>query len=151
MARFNYFKILRIADLYSVSFIFYFCASVLSALTEWVSFVALLKTCGPVLAATLAFVIATGINLLVCHCFVFKSMRSFIDEALLLFIWSGAVFVINITVFLALIRLTATDVIIAKILGSCVGFVFNYAVRQFFIFSPLSRFAPISTFIRRMR
>jgi putative flippase GtrA len=135
------------ADKYALTLLAYGTVSVASALTEWASFIAALPLVGAVLAALTGFFTATILNSILSHFFVFRSRRSFIEEFVLIFGMGALVFAGNFLLFYILYAFAAVSPLYAKILGTCFGFVFNYAIRQLFIFSRFPRFARISAFI----
>lgn len=66
------------------------------------------------------------------------------QDFLLVYAVSGIAFVVNFAVYLGLYRGIGVDVMTSKVLGTCFGFVFNYSLRQFYVFSRISRFAALS-------
>jgi putative flippase GtrA len=93
-------------------------------------------------------VIATGVNFVLSRNFVFRSRSSWASELALLFLSSAVVFVGNLAVFYVLYEFFGVHLMIAKILGTMAGFVFNFAARQFWIFSSHPRYAPMSEVLR---
>jgi putative flippase GtrA len=78
----------------------------------------------------------------------FHSRHSFSKEFILVFGLSSVAYVGNIGAFYLLYAFATINLIVAKILGTCFGFVFNYAARQFFVFSRVSRFVAVSEAVK---
>lgn len=132
------------SDVYGIGFVLYFSVGIVSALVEWSTFIACLCLVAPLWAASVGFIIATGVNLILSHYLVFRPKRALGEEIFLTFALSALAFVVNILVFNVLFEFIQLQILLAKMLGTCSGFVFNYAFRQFFIFSRESRFVPVS-------
>jgi putative flippase GtrA len=115
---------------------------------EWSVFAACLQTMSPLFAACAGFLLATFVNFFLSRTFVFKSRLGYVNEFAAVGLASGGVFLLNLTVFYGLYALLAVPVMIAKVMGTLVGFVGNYAVRQFWIFSGLPRHAPVLELLR---
>jgi putative flippase GtrA len=141
-------RLLRRANTYSGSFVAYVGVSILSALTEWLTFAFALPALGPLPAAGAGFVVATLLNFMLSRYLAFRSIRPLLQDFILVYAMSGVAFVVNIGVFYLLYAHLAIAVFPAKVLGTCAGFAFNYLFRQFFIFSPIPRIAPIAAILR---
>jgi putative flippase GtrA len=137
-----------IADKYGLGLLAYCGVAIVSALTEWLSFIVALSSLGPARAAVVGFLLATAVNFLLSHHFAFRSVRSYWKEFALIFGTSAIVFVGNFSLFYLLYAIADVNVLYAKILGTCFGFGANYAARQFLIFSRVSRF-PLATAVLR--
>ena len=137
-----------IIDRYSPSLIAYGCVSVASALTEWLTFYVALFWLSPAPAALTAFVIATAANFLLSRHFAFRSTRPFWKEFALVMGMSAIPYVGNFALFYLLYATADVNVMLAKILGTCFGFGFNFAIRQFFIFSRVPKFRPASAILQ---
>jgi hypothetical protein len=87
------------------------------------------------------------VNLVVTHMRHYRqfSPLGWFNELALVMIASAAVFVWNLAVFYLLYQFLSVPIMIAKMIGTLVGFVLNYTARQFWIFSRLSRYASTST------
>jgi putative flippase GtrA len=140
--------LLRFANAYGTGLIAYLAVAFISAATEWGTFAAAATAMPPIQAALVGFVIATGVNFVLSRRFVFRSRSSWASELALLYLSSAAVFVGNLTVFYVLYDIFDVHLMIAKILGTMAGFVFNFVARQFWIFSPRPRYAPMSEVLR---
>ncbi len=140
--------ILPLANRYGIGFAIYCGIAVVSALSEWASFLVALWEMGPNSAAILAFFVATLINLLLSRWAAFLSVRRLWIEVLLVIAMSAIAFVANFLCFIALYRYAGINVLAAKVSGTFVGFGFNYLVRQFFIFSPIPLHKPVSVVLR---
>jgi putative flippase GtrA len=134
-------------DRYGTGFVAYFGVAFASALTEWGAFYISLVLMSPAPSALVGFVVATTVNFLLSRGFVFTPAHSPAREFFLVMATSALVFVANFAAFY-LLYATGTSPLVAKICGTSVGFVFNYAMRQFVIFSRTSPLAPISTIVR---
>jgi putative flippase GtrA len=95
------------------------------------------------------FVAATSLNYILSHFLAFRSTRGYLQEFILVLAMSGLAFAVNFLVFYLLYAIADVHVIYAKVIGTCSGFVFNYAIRQFYIFSRISRFPSVSQLTKR--
>jgi putative flippase GtrA len=137
------------ANIYSMSVAVYVLVGGASALVEWSSFYILQRRMNVLLAACIAFLIATSVNYVLSRCMAFKSRKPWQSEIGIFFALSAVAFASNIGSFTLLFAALSVDTLVAKILGTAVGFTLNYVFRQFVIFAPESRFPPISAFLRR--
>lgn len=142
-------SIIRLGDRYGLSVIAYVGIAGLSAATEWMTFYFSLPRVGSISAAFVGFFFGTLANFFLSRGLVFRSRRSAAQDFLLVYVVSGLAFVANFAVYLCLYRGFDVDVMVSKVLGTCCGFVFNYAARQFYVFSRASRFAALSQSLRR--
>jgi putative flippase GtrA len=136
--------VVRLTNTYSIGLFVYFGIALISALTEWGTFVAALRFVAPLSAATAGFILSTLVNFVLSRRYAFRSKRTLSAEFVLVMGMSAWAFAGNISVFYVLYAVAEVNMIVAKILGTCFGFVFNYLFRQFFIFSHVSRFVPVS-------
>jgi putative flippase GtrA/SAM-dependent methyltransferase len=125
----------------------YFIVAGASALIEWTTFYLLYALLGAFAAAIAAFCVATAVNYVLSRRLAFKSTRYGAQEFAFFFVLSAFAFLFNFGAFTFLFVLVDVDPMIAKIVGTCVGFAANYVFRQFVIFSREPRFAPISTLL----
>lgn len=138
----------RIFSVYSTGLLVYLAVATVSALTEWGGFIGALHFVGPLPAAIVGFVLATGLNFVLSRHFAFRSQRSLSEEFVLVMVMSVVAFAANILLFYVLYAFVSMNVIIAKVIGTCFGFAFNYGFRQFFIFSRVPRFGPVSEILK---
>jgi putative flippase GtrA len=141
-------EILSLINRYGIGFAIYCGIAVVSALSEWASFLAALSAMGPNAAAILAFLVATLINLVLSRWAAFLSVRRLHAEVMLVIAMSAIAFVGNFLCFVALYHYAGVNVLAAKVTGTFVGFGFNYFARQFFIFSPLPLHKPVSVVLQ---
>jgi putative flippase GtrA len=139
-----------LTDRYGLGFIAYFGVGFASALTEWSAFLISLILMSPEQAALVGFTLATAANFLLSRRFVFVPVHSLIRDLVLVMAVSASAFVLNFVVFY-LLYTNGTFPLIAKMCGTGVGFVFNYALRQFVIFSRNSRLPSISIVLQNNR
>jgi putative flippase GtrA len=137
-------NIRKFVDRYALSAAVYGVVACVSALTEWSTFFALQKAMNVFTAAIVAFVVATVVNYVLSRKIAFSSTRTGSDEFVLLFMLSTFAFFFNFGAFTFLYAVIDLDAMIAKVIGTGVGFVLNYGARQFIIFSPQSRFRALS-------
>jgi putative flippase GtrA len=148
MFRVSLAHLVRFTNAYSIGLFVYFGIALVSALTEWGGFIAALRFAAPLPAATAGFILATLLNFVLSRRFAFRSKRTLSAEFVLVVAMSAVAFTGNILLFYVLYAVAEVNMIMAKILGTCFGFVFNYAFRQFFIFSHVSRFLPVSQIVK---
>lgn len=142
-------KIRNFFDAYAISAAVYILVAGMSALAEWSTFFVLTKMLSVFTAAIAAFFVATLANYILSRAVAFKSKRSGWEEIGLFFALSGFAFLFNLGAFALLYAVLGTPPMIAKMLGTGVGFAMNYAFRQFVIFARASRFATISVLLSR--
>lgn len=140
----SFWKLVRFANAYGTGLIAYMAVAGISAVTEWGTFAIAATAVPPIAAALSGFVAATAINFVLSRAFVFRSRSPWRSELALLVLSSAAVFVWNLAVFYVLYEFFGVHLMIAKIIGTMAGFLLNFAVRQFWIFSPDPRYAPLS-------
>jgi len=139
--------ILPLANRYGIGFAIYCGIAIVSALSEWASFLLALSEMGPNAAAILAFFVATLINLVLSRWAAFLSVRPH-AEVMLVIAMSAIAFAWNFLCFFLLYRYAGVNLLAAKVSGTFVGFGFNYFVRRFFIFSPIPLYKPVSVVLR---
>lgn len=132
--------IVRFGDRYGPSFVAYVGVAGVSAATEWTTFYASLQYAGDVGAAFVGFLFGTLANFLLSRGLVFRSRRSALQDLLLVYAGSGLAFAVNLAVYLGLYFGVGVDIAASKVLGTCCGFLFNFSVRQFYVFSREPRF-----------
>jgi putative flippase GtrA len=142
-------SVTRLANQYGLGLVVYGGVSVVSALTEWVIFISSLPVAGPVGAALIGFICATGVNFVLSRFLAFRSKRPLLEELYLVATMSTVAFAANFAVFYLLFTTAGLHVLYAKVIGTCAGFAFNYTLRQFYIFSRTSRFPALSKLIDR--
>jgi putative flippase GtrA len=143
--------ITRLVDRYGIGFFVYLGVAIVSALSEWTSFIASLPATGPIAAAVIGFFFGTLVNFVLSHRFAFRSARPVGQEFFLVAIVSGVAFSANFLAYFVLFSYFGVNVLIAKIVGTGCGFSFNYLARQFYVFSLQSPFASISSTFRQRR
>jgi len=140
----------RLLDRYGVGLIAYLCVAIVSAFSEWMSFLACLGLMGPIIAPFVGFFFGTLINFILSGKFVFKSIRPRAYEFFLVFALSGVAFVANFLTYAMLFFYFGLNVLLAKVVGTGSGFLLNYAVRQFCVYSSETFFPSVSTFSIRL-
>ena len=140
----SFWKMVRFANCYGTGLMAYMVVAGISAMTEWGTFAITAVVMPPIAAALSGFISATGMNFVLSRAFVFRSRSSWRNELALLALSSAAVFVWNLAVFYILYEFFGVHIMIAKVIGTMAGFLLNFAARQFWIFSPDPRYAPLS-------
>jgi putative flippase GtrA len=140
----SFWKLVLFANAYGAGLIAYMAVAGISAATEWSTFAVAATAMPPIGAALCGFVTATGVNFVLSRAFVFRSRSPWVSELALLALSGAAVFIWNLAVFYVLYEFFGVHMMIAKIIGTMAGFLFNFAARQFWIFSPHPRYAPLS-------
>jgi len=141
----SFWKLVGFANTYSTGFFAYLAVACLSVATEWGTFALAVTMLSPIEAALAGFITATGVNFVLSRAYVFQSRAPWHSELALVTLASALVFVGNLLVFYVLYDSLGVDLMLAKMAGTGVGFVLNYAARQFLIFSPKPRYAPMSS------
>jgi putative flippase GtrA/SAM-dependent methyltransferase len=149
MIKMMWVRIRNYFDAYTLSLVVYTVVAGVSALVEWSTFFVLAKSLSVLAAAIIAFFSATLISYVLSRGIAFTSKRSRWEEISLFFALSAFAFLFNLGSFAVMYALLGVHTMIAKILGTGVGFVMNYAFRQFVIFARESRFAAISALLGR--
>ena len=144
-------RLVKFADMFGMGFFAYFLVGLICALVEWSVFAASLPLMSPLLAACTGFIIATIPGWLLSRRFAFTTRRGYFLEYALIVLSSGAGFVFNLLVFLGLVYAFGAPLMIAKIAGTAVAFICNYAVRQFWVFSRTPRHQPMSATFQRWK
>jgi putative flippase GtrA len=128
---------LRGAFRYNVTLVVYLFVGGLSALIEWSVFAAVhfWGELHYLVAAAVAFVVATYVNYLLSARYTFLSRgRSAAQELGMVFVISALAFAVNLGVMSALVVWTSVPTMPAKILGTGSAFFWNYMLRQFLVF-----------------
>ena len=140
--------IFRLVDRYGIGLSAYLVVAVLSAFSEWTSFVASLWLVGPFAAAFVGFFFGTLTNVTLGRRFVFHSVRPLRQELVLFVVLSCVTFSVNFLTYVVLFVFFGINILVAKIIGTGFGFGFNYLGRQFFVYSWESPYASISAISR---
>ena len=121
---------------YKKRFIMYFFVGGFGALINWAAFYLLITYAHiPYIpAAILAFILSCYINFLLCRKVFAPSERKKTTEFLLIIFVSTLAAALDIAAMTFLIEVLKCDVMLSKILGTGVSFVFNYTARQFYIY-----------------
>lgn len=113
----------------------YFFIGLTAAIVNTVGFVALLPTMSVGMAATLAYIIAAGVNYWLCIKILFRHKARWTAQGeLMAYAFSVAVLCgvdVGITVGLAALGMSALG---AKLLATAIGFVLNFFARKWFVF-----------------
>lgn len=120
------------------TFIRYFVVGGICALTDWVVFPIFLYGADfhYLIAGTISFVIATGLNYVLSVRYVFDAGgRARHTEVLLVYAASAVGLLINLAALGALIELVGIHPMIAKILGTGSAFAWNFCARYYWIFN----------------
>jgi putative flippase GtrA len=123
---------------HGASFAIYVVIGGVSALAEWAVFWLLWRaTPAPLwLDSTVAFVVATFVNYLICVRTIYASKTgSVLGDVAKVYAASLLAFAVNQATFLVLAGL-GVNPMLAKIAGTGVAFLINFAARQFLIFAP---------------
>jgi putative flippase GtrA len=122
---------------YSASFAVYFLIGGLSAVVEWAAFYAALSFFGMhyIPASACGFAVATYVNYLLSARIGFKKgQRSTRSEVALIYAVSGIGFVINVAFMASVVEVLGLPVMIGKIGGTGIAFIWNFGARQFCVF-----------------
>jgi putative flippase GtrA len=122
---------------YSASFAVYFLIGGLSALVEWAAFYAALSLFGMhyIPASACGFAVATYVNYLLSARIGFKKgKRSTRSEVALIYAVSGIGFLINVAFMAGVVEVLGLSVMIGKIGGTGIAFIWNFGARQFCVF-----------------
>ncbi len=121
---------------YKKSFILYVFVGGICALINWAFFYILITYMGigPILAATLAFIVSCSVNFVLSRKMFPSSGRRKREEFLLIFIVSSIALGIDLSTMSCLLKFFHISPMPAKILGTGTSFLFNYSTRQFYIF-----------------
>jgi putative flippase GtrA len=129
--------LLSFARRYSASFAVYFLIGGLSSVVEWAAFYAALSFSGMhyVPASACGFVVATYVNYLLSTRIGFKKGKlSTRLEVALIYAVSGIGFLINVAFMAGLVELVGVPVMLGKIGGTGIAFIWNFGARQFCVF-----------------
>src|ERR1019366_10086098 len=91
--------VVRLTNTYSIGLFVYFGIALISALTEWGTFVAALRFVAPLSAATAGFILSTLVNFVLSRRYAFRSKRTLSAEFVLVMGMSAWAFAGNISVF----------------------------------------------------
>ncbi len=127
---------------YYKSFALYFCVGGFCALIDWGVFYILYSRIKftYLLAAFLAFVIATGVNYFLSSRLFITKGKGRVREAAYVYAASLLAMCVDLSVMMFCIEVLAVIPLLAKIIGTGSAFFINYGARQFFIFSKETRF-----------
>lgn len=142
---------LKLLDTYGISFASYAAVGLASALVEWSVFYALSLRGHVFVAAAVAFLVATLANHGLSKGLIFTSTRSAPVEFGLVLVVSGLAFTVNLAAFGVLQWACGWSPLAAKIAGTGFGFIANFGLRQFYIFSADTRFLTLSRAARGLR
>ena len=128
--------LLEIIAKYKKKFLVYFFIGGFCAIVNWVSFYLLITyTSVPYIsAAILSFILSCYINFIMCRKIFIPSARRKATEFLLIIAASTIAAGIDISAMICFIEFFKWNVMLSKILGTGVAFLFNYASRQFYIY-----------------
>lgn len=120
---------------HGVALIEYALIGGVSALAEWSCFWALLSAVHYMVAAIIAFVVATFVNYVLCvkTIFVSKTQSGWKDLAMV-YVASLMGLIVNVATLALLVRQFRLDPMMSKIAGTGAAFLFNFASRRFVIF-----------------
>jgi putative flippase GtrA len=127
---------------YAASFAVYFVIGGLSSLVEWAAFYAALSFVEMhyIPASACGFAVATYVNYLLSARIGFKKGKfSGRSELALIYLVSGVGFVINVAFMAGMVELLGLPVMLGKIFGTGVAFIWNFAARQFVVFDKTPR------------
>ena len=122
---------------YTASFAVYFLIGGLSALVEWAAFYAALSLLGMhyIPASACGFAVATYVNYLLSARIGFKKgKRSTGSEVALIYAVSGIGFLINVAFMAGVVEVLGLPVMLGKIGGTGIAFIWNFGARQFCVF-----------------
>lgn len=127
---------------YAASFAVYFLIGGLSAVVEWAAFYAALSFFGMhyIPASAFGFAVATYVNYLLSARIGFKKgKRSAGSELVLIYAVSGIGFLINVAFMAGVVELLGLPVMLGKIGGTGIAFIWNFGARQFCVFDKQPR------------
>lgn len=127
---------------YAASFAVYFVIGGLSSLVEWGAFYAALSfvKLHYLPASACGFAVATYVNYLLSARIGFrKGKLSGRSELALIYAVSGVGFLINVAFMAGVVEFLGLPVMLGKVGGTGVAFVWNFAARQFIVFDKTPR------------
>jgi putative flippase GtrA len=127
---------------YAASFAVYFMIGGLSSLVEWAAFYAALSFAELhyIPASACGFAVATYVNYLLSARIGFrKGKLSGRSELALIYLVSGLGFVINVAFMAGMVEFLGLPVMLGKVGGTGVAFIWNFAARQFIVFDKTPR------------
>ena len=138
-------RLARLLDHYWLSFSVYIVVGGAAALVEWTVFF-LAITYGRInyiVAAIIAFFVATFVNYLLSIRMNFRSRegRSTGGELLLVYLVSGVGLLINLAVTATAVEVFGLWVMLGKVGGTGVAFIWNFMARQFLVFDRAPRWS----------
>lgn len=133
---------------YYLSFFVYFVLGGTCAFAEWLVFYGALRLAGVhyITASIIGFLVATALNYFLSSEIGFRSAaRSALSSAVLVYLASLAGLAINLLAMVLLIEVVGMEIIPSKIAGTGLAFGWNFAARQFLIFSATPRWGVTRT------
>jgi putative flippase GtrA len=127
---------------YAASFAVYFVIGGLSSLVEWAAFYVALSSIELhyIPASACGFAVATYVNYLLSARIGFKKGKlSGRSELALIYLVSGLGFVINVAFMAGMVEFLGLPVMLGKVGGTGVAFIWNFAARQFIVFDKTPR------------
>lgn len=124
---------------YRLSFALYLIVGFSCALAEWITFYVASRYAPIYVSLLVSFVIATILNQQLSRRVVFTSKRKAGSEFALVVIASGVAFAGNLIAFQIFRSAVNADLMAAKVSGTVVGFLLNFALRQFVVFSSVPK------------
>lgn len=121
---------------YKKQFIIYFFVGGFCAVVNWVAFYLMITYAhiSYIPAAILAFILSCYINFLLCRKVFTPSERKKTTEFFLIIAVSTIAAGIDIAAMTFFIEVVKLPIMVSKILGTGVAFIFNYTSRQFYIY-----------------
>ena len=144
-------RLVKFADTFGTGFVASFLIGLICALVEWSVFALSVLWLSPLLAAFNGFLAGIIPAWFLSRRYAFITSRGYLLEFALMLLSAGLAFIFNLLVFLSLVYAFRTPLMIAKIAGTGVGFICNYAGRQFWVFSRTPRHQPISATVQRWK
>lgn len=134
----------RLPSKYGASFLMYALLGGSCALVEWAVFYGANRIADLhyITASIFGFLVATAVNYVLSSRFGFRSSgRSALSTIALIYVASLIGLGINLLTMVCLIEWAGMNSLVSKILGTGNAFGWNYAVRQFLIFSTQPRWS----------
>jgi len=121
---------------YKKQFIIYFFVGGFCAVINWVAFYLMITYAhiSYIPAGVLAFILSCYINFLLCRKVFKPSERKKTTEFFLIILVSSIAAGIDIAAMTFFIEVVKLPIMLSKILGTGVAFIFNYTSRQFYIY-----------------
>ncbi len=124
-------------NLLFVKFVKYFFVGSAAAITEWLSFIAIIYSLrwSYIFSAIISFMIATSVNYILSVRFVFKKGRhKSYHEIMLVYLVSIIGLIINLTALGLCVEWLGIHVVISKVIATGVAFLWNFASRHLWVF-----------------